>query len=300
MDSVALPIAPPYLFPFAPDLGPRRRAVAIEETIGLSPRVARALSQAGIGTFEQLAELSVAELLEIPDLGFAALSEIHDTLHKLGLAGQQTEQRPQPLRTSLEEELWRLTAPAGAAVERGIAMVYFGWDGRLAMEEIRDRYRVRRDLLRRIFLAVETQPPPDRSQVRSIRLAARFVAAHSPLWLEDAETLLHTAGLVQQQLTLQGLQQACRIAGIPSGLSLVRTPRLLVVHQSRLEECRIVVRTLQHLAALRGTTTIDEVKSCSEKMLDRELDRKFVRRSMALISTLRWLDPRLGIATLAS
>lgn len=283
----------------ARDLPLRQRPLSISETIGLSPRVAVALQQAGIHTFEALAARSDAELLRIPQLGFAALREIRETLDKLGLAQIRGEPVPAiPPRTVLEDELWQLTAAAGGEVERGIAMVYFGWDGRLSIEQIRDRYRVRRDLLRRILLAVETQPPPARSAVEAIRLAARFLAAHAPVWREQAEGLLHTAGLVGQPLSIEGLLQACRIAAIPAAFDLARTPRLLVVPRARMEECRVVVRTVQHLAILRGTATIDEVRSFSQKLLGREIDRPFVRRSMALLSDLRWLDSCHGLVTL--
>jgi hypothetical protein len=269
-------------------------------TIGLPPRVANALLNAGIETFEDLATLTDAELLRVPQLGYSALEDIRRTLQLLAGARLNV---PAPAgvtdgRTALERELWDLTSPAGGSIERGMAMIHFGWDGRLSVEEIRNRYRVRRDLLRRVFLAVDTQPVPAGGYTIAIRRTARFVAAHTPMWIPDAEKLLVTAGLTAQHLTIPGFLTACRIAGIEPGFGIARTPRELVLDPDQLEECRVVVRTVQHLAAIRGTTTIDEVRACAATQLGRSLDRRFVRRSIALLDTVQWLDPKLGILSI--
>jgi hypothetical protein len=277
-----------------------RHPLPVNVSIGLPPRVANALLNAGIETFEELATLTDAELLSVPQLGYSALEDIRRTLRLLAGAQLNT---PAPARltdgrTALERELWDLTAPAGGSIERGMAMMHFGWDGRLSVEEIRNRYRVRRDLLRRVFLAVETQPVPAGTHSLAIRRTARFVAAHTPMWIPDAEKLLGTTGLTTQHLTISGLLIACRIAGVEPGFGIARTPRELVVELDRLEDCRVVVRSVQHLAAIRGTTTIDEVRACAATQLGRSLDRRFVRRSIALLDTVQWLDPKLGIVSI--
>lgn len=276
------------------------RALPVTASVGLSARVATALANGGILTFAQLAAQADSALLQIPNLGYAALMEIRDTLQKLGLAREESFSAPSldDRRTPLERELWNLTVPAGGAVNRGIAMVHFGWDGRLGMEEIRDRYRVRRDLLRSIFLAVETQPPPGAASTRALRAATRFLAARAPQWIEDAQQLLITSGLARQVVTIEGLMNACRIAGVDPAFELVATPRLLLVSTGQAEDCRVVVRTVQHLATMRGTTTVDEVRSCTERLVGHPLDRKFVRRSIALVDHIHWIDHRLGLVSL--
>lgn len=276
------------------------RALPITASIALSARVVTALANAGILTFAQLSAQTDSALLQIPNLGYAALIEIRETLQKLGLAREENFS-PAPLdhrRTALESELWNLTAPAGGPVQRGIAMVHFGWDGRLGMEEIRDRYRVRRDLLRSIFLAVETQPPPAPAGVKAIRAATRFLVVHAPRWLENAQELLITSGLARQTVTIDGLLNACRIAGVEPGFELVSTPRLLLVAAGQAEDCRVVVRTVQHLAAMRGTTTVEEVRCCSEKFLGHPVNSKFIRRAIALIDQVHWIDDRIGLVSL--
>lgn len=277
-----------------------RHPLPVNVSIGLPPRVANALLNAGIETFDELAALTDAELLRVPQLGYSALEDIRRTLRLLAGA-QLNAPAPEPApdgRTALERELWHLTAPAGGSIERGMAMIHFGWDGRLSVEEIRNRYRVRRDLLRRVFLAVETQPVPAGAHSLAIRRTARFLAVHTPMWVPDAEKLLATAGLTTQHLTITGLLTACRIAGIEPGFGIERTPRELLLEPEKLEDCRAVVRSVQHLAAIRGTTTIDEVRSCASTQLSRPLDRRFVRRSIALLDTVQWLDPRLGIVSI--
>lgn len=276
------------------------RPLPITTVVALSTRVANLLANAGIETFDQLASMHDAALLQIPNLGYAALAEIRDILHKLGLTHHLSAipRVHEQTRTALEAELWGLTAPAGGDIERGIAMVHFGWDGRLNVEEIRDRYRLRREVLRHIFLAVETQPVPSTENLVALKRATRFIARHTPLWLDEAEQLLVITGLVRQKVTLAGLLDACRLAAIDAGFTLFRTPRLMAIDPSRIEDCRTVIRSVQHLASIRGTTTIDEVRECAEKLLGHPLDRKFVRRSVALLATVHWIDHRLGVVTI--
>lgn len=273
----------------------RRDSLPVGATVGLTPRIVAVLRNAGIETFQQLAMMSDAELLQIGSIGYAALREIREALQHLGLTAPE-QQVSVPFRTPFEEELWQLTAPAGGVVERGIAMVHFGWNGRLPIEQLRDRYRVKRDLLRRIFLSIETQPVPENRQ--AIQRVARFVRAHIPRWADDIESLLITAGLTRQHVTVAGIVNACRIAALDPGFEVVTTPRLLVVPTGSVEACRAVIRSVQHLAAIRGIATIDEVKSCAETLAGVPIDRKFARRAVALLSNVQWLDYRLGIVTI--
>ena len=215
-----------------------------------------------------------------------------DKLQEL-LAGFEEQRPPTPPRTGtaptcLEEELETFFKSDINTKRKQIVRQLLGWHGGegVTLEESGQRFDLTRERIRQI-VATSLRPlmPPLRPFFEN---AINLIAQSVPIFADDAETALVTAGIARTGLKIRGLERTAEYLGIslPWSTTLDLTSKRVVINPIVMAEIRSFCSTARRRVSHYGTTTKSYVRS----NCDTEIRRDNIDTYCSFLEGLIWLD----------